>query len=145
MVVTQDRETATLTEGSYFPQCFIIDIFGHSHKWGVWWAHTKVLIDVTQSPFICLMNTILKGLTSGTHGSRIVRFKHKLSPHHRLQVFKGILWKKQLPAILYDFKHGPVKEWVHQGEWIQCRQSLTDKQHSVNNNRLHLMAHIMCC
>lgn len=32
VIVTQYWKAATLTEGSYFPQCFIVNIFGHRHK-----------------------------------------------------------------------------------------------------------------
>ena len=31
VVVAKYRKTAAVTEGSYFPQCVIINIFGHRH------------------------------------------------------------------------------------------------------------------
>lgn len=33
-----------------------------------------------------------------------------------------------MPAIFYDFKHGPVKERVHQSDGVQGRQSLEGKK-----------------
>lgn len=64
-------------------------------------------------------------------------FQHRSSLYHGLQVFKSILWKKWIPAIFYDFKHGPVEERVHQGDGIKCGQSLKrNKEDALVNHML---------
>lgn len=56
MVIAQDWEAPPMSEGCYFPKCFIIDGLGHNDSWWVGRADGKFLIDIAQSPFTGLKN-----------------------------------------------------------------------------------------
>lgn len=48
-----------------------------------------------------------------------------------------------MPAIFYHFKHGPVKERVHQSDGVQGRQCLRYKKKIKEKGTYHNLKHFL--
>lgn len=54
MIIAEDREATAVAIRCNLLKCFIIDGFGDNNHWRVGRADGEVLIDVAETPLICL-------------------------------------------------------------------------------------------